>query len=199
MFESLYLVYPTIDKNNSATVRQIEQLGVANISIAIAKQKQEFAGRLRLFKSNWDKICSDQWVLQAIRGYHIEWLHRPYQGERLHCPRFSQGEGVSTIRNKPNVKKAGDFSSGSPLRVAGLPVKHLSGAQKGRGSQTHHQLEEVERFYSPYSLQNGGYPHAKGPVTTGGFYGEDRPEGRVLCSSTAYLLGCHVLLGFLPR
>ena len=94
MFESLYLVYPTINKNNSATVRQIEQLGVV-ISITIVKQKQGFAGRLRLFKSNWDKICSDQWVLQAIRGYHIEWLHCPYQGGRPHCPQFSQEETES--------------------------------------------------------------------------------------------------------
>ena len=78
VFESLYLVYPTINKNNSATIRQ---LGIANISITIVKQKQGFAGRLRLFKSNWDKICSDQWVLQAIWRYHIKWLIALIRGD----------------------------------------------------------------------------------------------------------------------
>jgi hypothetical protein len=95
VFGSLPLVYPTINNINSATVIQLQQLGVANISITVAEQNQGFAGRLKLFKSNWDKICSDQWILHAIRGYHIEWLRHPYQRGQPHCPRFSREETES--------------------------------------------------------------------------------------------------------
>ena len=60
VFDSLPLVYPSISNNNSTTVTQLKQLGVANISVEIAKQKQGFAGRLKLFKRNWDNTCTDR-------------------------------------------------------------------------------------------------------------------------------------------
>ena len=89
VFDTLPLIYPT---NHSTIVTQLKQLGVANISVTIAKQKQSFAGRLKLFK---DKICPDLWVLHAIRGYQIDWLNHLYQRSNCHCPHFSQEETES--------------------------------------------------------------------------------------------------------
>ena len=89
-------------------------------------------------------------------------------------------DGVSGVRNKSDADKTGNFSSRHPLGVAGFPFKHLLGAKKGWWAQTHNQPEKVKRIYSPYSLQDGRNPHAKRPVKTGRFYGEDRSEGRVL-------------------
>jgi hypothetical protein len=69
VFPDLPLVLPSLS-SHSVIVYQLKQLGVANIAIDIAKSKQ-LAGRLSLFGKNWDKICNNRWVLDAIQGYQI--------------------------------------------------------------------------------------------------------------------------------
>lgn len=76
-------------------MQQLKQLGVANISVRIAKRFERFAGRLCLFKSNREKIRTDQWVLDAIQGYQIEWTAQPSQQHCPPCPQFSKEETVS--------------------------------------------------------------------------------------------------------
>ena len=51
------------------------------------------------------------------------------------------------------------------------------------GAQTNNQLEEAERFHPTPSLQDGRDTHAKRPLETRGLYGQDRPEGRLLCGT----------------
>ena len=94
VFADLPLIFPTLNPCNSVIVRELKELGVANISVDIADRKQ-LAGRLSLFKRNWEKICGDQWVLTAIQGYRIEWLTTPCQGHQPNCPHFSQEETKS--------------------------------------------------------------------------------------------------------
>ena len=63
IFDYLYLVFPTlINNHNPEIVKELKRLGVADISIKIVKQKQDFAGRLSLFDE-----CTDRWVLHAIQ------------------------------------------------------------------------------------------------------------------------------------
>lgn len=77
IFDSLYLVSPTLTNNhNPVIVKELKRLSVVDIS---GKIKQDFAGRLSPFESNWRKICTDRWVLHVIQGYHIEWTTKPYQ------------------------------------------------------------------------------------------------------------------------
>ena len=40
------------------------------------------AGRLALFLNNWSKVSQDQWILDAIQGYRIEFLTEPVQTTR---------------------------------------------------------------------------------------------------------------------
>ena len=145
VFNTLPLIYPTININHSTIVSQLKQLGVANISVEIAKQKQGFAGRLKLFKRNWENICIDRWVLHAIQGYQIEWLNRPHHRHSLHCPRFSQEERVSGERNKTNAREAGNFSGRTPLGDAGFPIKHFSSAEDG-GHRPIINLKKLNEF-----------------------------------------------------
>ena len=93
VFPDLPLVFPSLSFH-SAIVYQLKQLGVANIAVDIASTNQ-VAGRLSLFKTNWDKICNDRWVLDAIQGYQIEWLTRPWQRHQPVCPHFSKEETES--------------------------------------------------------------------------------------------------------
>ncbi len=44
----------------------------------------QVAGRLTLFRDNWEKVTQDQWVLDTVTGYRIEFLSPPTQ---LSCPR----------------------------------------------------------------------------------------------------------------
>uniref|UniRef100_A0A1X7U1D4 Uncharacterized protein n=1 Tax=Amphimedon queenslandica TaxID=400682 RepID=A0A1X7U1D4_AMPQE len=51
------------------------QKGVVPLEV----DKLVVAGRLTLFKDNWSKISQDQWILNTIRGYKIEFLSSPSQ------------------------------------------------------------------------------------------------------------------------
>ena len=48
------------------------------------------AGRLAHFVSNWEVITKDQWVLQTVRGYNIEFHTKPLQAHKPHPPKFNQ-------------------------------------------------------------------------------------------------------------
>ena len=93
VFPDLPLVFPSLSFH-SAIVYQLKQLSVANIAVDIASTNQ-LAGRLSLFKTNWDKICNDRWVLDAIQGYQREWLTRPCQRHQPICPHSSKEETES--------------------------------------------------------------------------------------------------------
>ena len=78
VFLDLPLIIPSLANSyNSIIVEQLQKLGVANISVEIAKFSQ-LAGRLSLFRRNWEKICNDRWVLNAIQSFRIEWLTKPH-------------------------------------------------------------------------------------------------------------------------
>lgn len=50
MFTDLPLVYPILNNNTtSLTVQHLTQLGVANITVQIAKNSNQFAGKFTLF------------------------------------------------------------------------------------------------------------------------------------------------------
>ena len=53
---------------------KLKSLGV--VDIVGQKKRAPFAGRLRLFNTN---ITKDQWVIQAINRYRIDWCGRPHQ------------------------------------------------------------------------------------------------------------------------
>ena len=41
--------------------------------------KSKTVGKLALFHDNWQKLTNDQWVLDAVSGYKIEFVHNPHQ------------------------------------------------------------------------------------------------------------------------
>ena len=124
MFESLPPILVTY--NSSATVAQLQQLRVATI---VAKQKQGFAGRLKLFKSI---INMFRQVGPACNpGIPHRVVSLPLSEGPTSLLLILSGGGVSGVRNKPDVS---NFSGGHPLKLAGLPIKHLLGAKNGWGT-----------------------------------------------------------------
>lgn len=50
--------------------------------VPLEVDKSIVAGRLTFFKDNWSKISQDQWILNTIRGYKIEFVANPSQVEQ---------------------------------------------------------------------------------------------------------------------
>ena len=50
------------------------------------------AGRLAHFQKNWALITRDRWVLDTVKGYHIEFHTTPHQNRRPHPPQMSQSQ-----------------------------------------------------------------------------------------------------------
>lgn len=61
----------------------------------IANRSKVFAGRLALFTDNWQIICLDPRILNAIQGYQIEWLNQPHQVSAPLSHHFSKEESES--------------------------------------------------------------------------------------------------------
>ena len=50
------------------------------------------AGRLQHFVGNWERMTRDRWVLNTVRGYHIEFIEEPVQVHKPFAPHFSRNQ-----------------------------------------------------------------------------------------------------------
>ena len=67
---------------HSRTAQALRNMGISDIAAELAIQNLPLAGRLSHFLSNWEAITQDEWVLQTITGYRIEFLRKPEQNHR---------------------------------------------------------------------------------------------------------------------
>ena len=52
-------------------------MGVEDVKEDVLSQSP--SGKVMWFQRNWKAITSDQWVLNCVQGYEIEWVARPSQ------------------------------------------------------------------------------------------------------------------------
>ena len=64
--------------------KQIVGMGVVPI---MAQHK--LAGRLAHHLSNWQVLTKDQWVLNTVQGYSLDFISEPHQGAPPHTPQYS--------------------------------------------------------------------------------------------------------------
>ena len=83
--------YFTSPGQSSAT-QALQSKGVKNMVTEIALRNVPLAGRVQHFLSNWQAITQDEWVLQTIQGYRIEFLQRPNQRGRPPQLTFTERE-----------------------------------------------------------------------------------------------------------
>ena len=50
------------------------QRGVVPLKGTLQEVRAKVAGRLALFHNNWLKVTHDQWVLETVQGYRLEFL-----------------------------------------------------------------------------------------------------------------------------
>ena len=68
----------------------VQEWGV--VSPEVAKKDVVVAGRLALYRDNWSKVTQDQWVLNTVQGYRIEFLTNPTQSSRPRAGASSSSE-----------------------------------------------------------------------------------------------------------
>ena len=57
-------------------------------------EKAVIAGRLAHFKDNWSSVSQDQWILDTIGGYKIEFVAQPTQGRQPRAGMLSTSEQI---------------------------------------------------------------------------------------------------------
>jgi len=73
---------------------------------------------------------------------------------------------TNTEGNIQTSSEAGNTSCGVTLGE-GLLLQHISGPQKGWGTETCHQPQSTKQFCAPGALKDGGNQHPQRPVETG--------------------------------
>ena len=63
---------------NQSLISLLVQRGVAPLAV----DKSIIAGRVALFKENWSRVSEDQWLLDTIQGYKIEFVDNPTQARQ---------------------------------------------------------------------------------------------------------------------
>ena len=64
--------------------KQIVGMGVVPIM-----PQHKLAGRLAYHLSNWQVLTKDQWVLNTVQGYSMDFISEPHQGAPPHTPQYS--------------------------------------------------------------------------------------------------------------
>ena len=83
--------------NTHTSMSVIKEIAIIHCTksliMARALQVQECpAGRLAHFQKNWALITRDRWVLDTVKGYHIELHTTPHQTRRPNPPQMSQSQ-----------------------------------------------------------------------------------------------------------
>ena len=123
------------------------------------------AGRTAQFTQAWESITQDQWVLNSIRGYKIDFVERPFQHHFPVSPHMSAKdqltveEEVKNLLSKGAIQVASDHTRGYvsnifivPKKGGGArPVINLKGLN-GSTAYHHFKMEDLSLLKNMLSL-----------------------------------------------
>ena len=78
--------------------------------------KAVIAGRLAYFKDNWSRVSQDQWILDTIRGYKIEFVTQPTQERQPRAGMSSTSEQMLPAEEIAKLLTKGTFTEVPPKR-----------------------------------------------------------------------------------
>ena len=120
-------------------------------------------GRTAYFYSNWEKITNDQWILEAISGYHLEFLSSPHQRKwpKQHVLEEEKSEALEkeleALIQKEAVSKV--------QQPEGSFVSPMFPVPKGDGSRRPIiDLRELNQFITPHHFKMEGIRTLKGLI-----------------------------------
>ena len=138
---------------------------IARMGVAHLCTLEQLAGRPSHFASNWEIVTKEQWVLNTVRGYRIQFASDPHQSRRPHPVRFNQSQGKLIKQEVEELLFKGTIVE-NQTPPAEFSLHPLSGPQKGWRAKTCHQPESTHRIRECTSFQNEGHPHPENPPST---------------------------------
>jgi len=122
------------------------------------------AGRLVHHLANWSAITQDQWVLNMIRGYQIDFMATPYQRSPPTPPHYTAEQvTLNTGGNNQTPPEAGNKTGGKPFRE-GLLLQNISYPQEQRPVIN---LKALNSFFHPEHFKMEGIHTLKDLLTQG--------------------------------
>ena len=105
------------------------------------------AGQLKYYITNWEIICKDPWILQAVRAYHLDFLEYPHQ-EKIPLPRsFSQEEIPMVEKEVQEMLQKGAIHMVPLDQTSGGFVSHIFLVpRKGGGQRPVINLKNLNQF-----------------------------------------------------
>ena len=131
MFPNLPVVISldVLKLTNSSATRLLQSRGVCDVATEIATRGLPLAGRIQYFLSNWQNITQDEWVLNTIKGYRIEFLRKPYQHRKPPQLTFTEKEEecmqaeIQSMLDKQAISRAGESSENFYSQMFLVPKK----------------------------------------------------------------------------
>jgi len=127
-----------------------------------AKAPLKVAGRLASFVDTWKVLTKDTWVLDAIQGYQIPFVGRPFQAQKPQEGVFSQ-EQAALIQGKWNPYYRREAILPCPNTPEGF-YSTLFLPEEEWSDETNQQFETIQQAGRNTTLQNGGHAGIERPV-----------------------------------
>lgn len=128
------------------------------------KQKgRPVGGRTALFFANWERITNDPWILEAVSGYHLEFLSPPHQR------RWPDQHVLDRERSEALEREIEALIQKMAVievhRLEGSFVSPMFPVQKGDGSwRPIIDLRELNQFITPHHFKMEGIRTLKGLI-----------------------------------
>ena len=87
-----HCTYTTISLKESCQIMNVTQSAIAAMGIVPLNINTSPAGRLAHFHTNWQKLTKDQWVLDTVREYEIEFTSNPHQHQAPYPTQLGQNQ-----------------------------------------------------------------------------------------------------------
>ena len=110
-------------------MQALQSKGVSDVAAVRATLDLPLAGRLSRFLSNWKVITQDEWVLQTVTGYRIEFLRKPWQNHKPPQITLTEREEecmlseISNMLDKQAISETENSSQGFYSQMFLVPKK----------------------------------------------------------------------------
>ena len=158
------------------------QRGLKQLACTISQSAHPMAGRLKHLLPNWAQVTQDQWVLNTVQGYSIDFMGVPIQETR---PRM----GISSVSEQSLIQEE---IQKMLLKGAIIELSQTEAAQgffsslflvpkKDGGMRPVINLKQLNKFIPPHQLriQDGGNAYREGSVEEGRLVDKGGSEGCV--------------------
>ena len=129
-----------------------------------------------------ERITSDQWVLQAVSGYRLEFTSQPQQSHRPMTVQSGHKAAVISDEIGKMVEKEA-IQEVKGRKTDGFFLQTVSDSQEGRSDAASVKLKATEQIYIPQAFQNGGNAKSERSAAERRLDDEDRHQRCILHDS----------------